>query len=258
MTMLAAFRSHDDPDSLPLRAIPFSRLVRAEWAKATDTRSARWLLALVAMSTAGVMLVLLLAPTSVDQTHASYLRVGAIALSIPLPVVAILMITSDWSRGSVLATFTQEPRRLRVVNAKLTVSLILAGGGAVCGGLVTAAAVGLATASGRNLEADLSAGRIVGYVLWVILNVLAGVALGLLLHNSATAIAAAFALPATAAILGTASTVVSNWIDMSTTWDAVLANDWAGRVPQITCSIVFWVGAPLAAGVVRTTRRDIT
>ena len=33
--------------------IPFSRLVRVEWAKATDTRAARWLLALVALSTAG-------------------------------------------------------------------------------------------------------------------------------------------------------------------------------------------------------------
>ena len=53
--------------------IPFPRLVRVEWAKATDTRAARWLLALVALSTAGMMLVPVLAPTSFDQTYASYL-----------------------------------------------------------------------------------------------------------------------------------------------------------------------------------------
>ncbi len=54
--------------------IPFTRLVRVEWAKATDTRAARWLLALVALSTAGIMLAPILAPTSFDQTYTSYLQ----------------------------------------------------------------------------------------------------------------------------------------------------------------------------------------
>ena len=104
----------------------------------------------------------------------------------------------------------------------------------------------------------MSSGAITGYLMFVLLNVLAAVALGVLLHNSATAIAASFALPASCAVLGTASTLVSNWIDMSTTWNWVLENDWAGHVPQITVSILFWVAVPLAAGLVRTTRRDIT
>ena len=39
----------DEAPSAP-RPIPFSRLVGVEWAKATDTRAARWLLALVALS----------------------------------------------------------------------------------------------------------------------------------------------------------------------------------------------------------------
>ena len=98
---------------------------------------------------------------------------------------------------------------------------------------------------------------ITGYLLFVVLNVLAGVALGALLQSSATAIAASFALPAAVAVLGTASTLVADWIDMSTTWNWVLENDWAGHVPQISVSIVFWVAVPLAAGVVRTIRRDV-
>ena len=65
--------STDAPRSSALGPIPFSRLVRVEWAKATDTRAARWLLALVALSTAGMMLVPVLAPTTFDQTYASYL-----------------------------------------------------------------------------------------------------------------------------------------------------------------------------------------
>ncbi len=112
-------------------------------------------------------------------------------------------------------------------------------------------------ASGRALEANLSVGAITSYLLFVLLNVLAGVALGALLQNSAAAIAAPFALPAALAVLGTASTLVSNWIDMATTWSWVLENDWAGHVPQISVSVLFWVAVPLAAGFVRTIRRDV-
>ena len=238
--------------------IPFSRLVRVEWAKATDTRAARWLLALVTLSTAGMMLVPVLVPTTFDQTYASYLRVAALGLTILLPVVAILMLTGEWSQRSVMTTFTQEPRRIRVLDAKLAVSMVLGGGGAVFGGVVTAAGLGLASASGRALEANLTVGAITGYLLFVLLNVLAGVALGALLQNSATAIAASFALPAAFALLGTASTLVADWIDMSTTFNWVLENNWGGHVPQISVSVLFWVAVPLAAGVVRTIRRDVT
>jgi ABC-type transport system involved in multi-copper enzyme maturation permease subunit len=237
--------------------IPFSRLVRVEWAKATDTRAARWLLALVGLSTLVAVLVPVLAPTSFDQTGASYLRVAALGLTMLLPVVAILMLTGEWSRRSIITTFTQEPRRIRVLNAKLAASMVLGLGAAVFGGAVAAAGIGLAAASGRALEPDLTVGAVVGYLLYVLLNVLAGVALGALLQSSAAAIAASFALPAAFALLGTTSTLVSDWIDMSTTWSWVLDGDWGGHVAQISCSIAFWVVVPLAAGVVRTRRRDV-
>src|SRR3954447_15854253 len=185
-----------DPAPSAPGPIPFSRLVRVEWAKTTDTRAARWLLALVALSTAGTMLAPVLAPTTFDQTYASYLRVAALALTILLPVVAILMVTGEWSQRTVFTTFTQEPRRIRVVNAKLAASLVLSGGAAVFGGVVTAAGLGLASASGRTLETNLSVGAITGYLLFVLLNVLAGAALGALLQNSAIAIATSFALHA--------------------------------------------------------------
>jgi len=246
-------------DTAPSAAgrIPFSRLVGVEWAKATDTRSARWLLALTGLSTVVMMLVPVLAPTTFDQTYASYLRVAALGLTILLPVVAILTITGEWNHRSVITTFTQEPRRIRVLNAKLAASMVLCGGAAVFGGVVTAAGLGLAAASGRAVQADLTVGAITGYLLFVLLNVLGGVALGALLQSSAPAIAASFALPAAFAVLGTASTSVSEWIDMSTTWNWVLENDWAGHVPQISLSVVFWVAIPFAAGAVRTVRRDV-
>ena len=237
--------------------IPFSRLVRVEWAKATDTRAARWLLALVALSTAGMMLAPILAPTRFDQTYTSYLEVASIAQVILLPVVGILMFTGEWSQRTVMTTFTQEPRRIRVLNAKLAASMMLGGASAVFGGVVTAAGLGLAVASGRTLEGTLSIGDIAGYLLYLLLNVLGGVAFGALVQSSAIAIAAYFALNPAFALLGTASTLIADWIDTATTWNWVLANEWGGHVPQISVSVLFWVVIPLAAGFVRTLRRDV-
>lgn len=258
MTMTIPSRTHG-AEAAPsvLRRIPFPRLVRVEWGKATDTRAARWLLALVALSTIGMMLAPVLAPRSFDQTYTSYLRIAAIALSILLPVVSILLFTGEWSQRGVFTTFTQEPRRIRVVNAKLAVSLLMGGGAAVFGGVVTAAGLGLASASGRVLDANLTAGAVTGYLLFVLLNVFAGVALGALLQSSSIAIAACFALPAAFALLGAASKLVADWIDMSTPFNWVLKNEWGGHVPQISVSVLFWVAVPLAAGVVRTMRRDV-
>jgi len=238
-------------------AIPFSRLLRVEWGKATDTRAARWLLALVAASTVGLMLAPLLAPSRIDQTYTSYLRFAAVGLSILLPIVSILTLTSEWSQRTVLTTFTQEPRRIRVINAKVTVSLLLAGAGAVFGGLVTAAGLGVAAATGRELDANLNAGVLVGYLLFVLLSVATGVAFGALLHNSAAAIVLYFALPIAFALLGRASTSLGQWVDSGTTFDWVLNGEWSGHTPQILATVLLWVALPVAAGLVRTVRREI-
>jgi hypothetical protein len=237
--------------------IPFSRLVRVEWGKATDTRAARWLLALVAASTIGLMLAPVLAPSIIDQTYTSYLGFAALGLTILLPVVSILTLTSEWSQRTALTTFTQEPRRTRVINAKVTVSLLLAGGGAVFGALVTAAGLGVAAASGRELDANLNARVLVGYLLFVLLNVLTGVVFGALLHNPAAAIVLYFALPTAFALLGRVLKSVAEWIDTSTTFAWLLQGQWSGHTPQILFSVALWIAVPLAAGLVRTVRREI-
>ncbi len=204
-----------------------------------------------------MMLAPILAPERFDQTYAGYLEVASIAQVILVPIVGILMLTGEWSHRSVITTFTQEPRRIRVVSAKVAASLMLSGGAAVFGGVVTAAGLGLAAASGRTIEGTLSIGDITGYLLYLLLNVLGGVAIGALLQSSATAIAAFFALNIAVALLGTASTLIGDWIDTETTWTWVLDNDWGGHVPQISVSVLFWVVIPLAAGAVRTLRRDV-
>jgi ABC-2 type transport system permease protein len=245
------------PRSAFSQPIPFRRLLRVEWAKATDTRASRWLLGLMAVSTIGLMLAPVLAPSSIEQTYTSYLGFAAAALGILLPVVAILMLTSEWSQRTVFTTFTQEPRRIRVIKAKLAAALLLGGGAAVYGGVVTAAGLGVAVASGRTVEANLTAGAVAGFVLAALLNVGFGVALGALLQSSATAIAASFVLPIATGLLVVASKPVGQWLDSSTAINWVLKNEWGGHVPQIVFAVILWVAAPLAIGIVRTMRRDV-
>jgi ABC-type transport system involved in multi-copper enzyme maturation permease subunit len=236
--------------------IPFARLLRVEWGKATDTRAARWLLALVALSTTGFMLIPLLAH-DVEQSFSSYLD-SAGAVQILLPVVAILTLTSEWSQRTVLTTFTQEPRRIRVVLAKVAVSVLLGAAGALFGLLVTTAALAVSALAGRHVDVDVSAGLILGFGLFVLLNVLSGVAIGALLTNSATAVVAYFALPISFRLLGAVVTFVQEWIDSTTTFNWFLLGEPGGHWPQIITSTFLWVVAPLTAGLVRTVRRDIT
>ncbi|MEZ5260805.1 MAG: hypothetical protein R2755_03305 [Acidimicrobiales bacterium] len=258
MTMARSYSTlGSDPATPAPGPISFAQLVRAEWAKATDTRAARWLLALSALTTMGMMLVPVIVPTTFDQTYASYLAVASIGQVILLPVVAMLLLTGEWSQRSIMATFTQEPRRMRVVTAKLATAMMLGGGAAVFGGAVTAAGLGLAAASGRELEANLSIGAIAGYVLYVLLNVLGGVAFGALVQSSAAAIAAYFTVNPAVALLATASTPVADWVDTATIWNWVLHNDWDGHALQISVSVLLWVALPLAAGTYRTVRRDV-
>jgi ABC-2 type transport system permease protein len=247
--------AHVAVDTVP--AIPFGRLVRVEWGKATDTRAARWLLIAVAAMTVGLMLAPIFSPSSIDQSYTSYLGFAAVALSILLPVVSILTLTSEWSQRTALATFTQEPRRMRIITAKITVSMILGAGAAVFGGLVTAAGLSLVAASGRTLDANLNAGLLAAFLLYVVLNIMTGVALGALVHNSAAAIVASFVLPIGFALLGRASQLVAEWLDYSTTFNWVLNGQWSGHAPQILVSLILWVAIPLTAGLIRTVCREI-
>src|SRR5207247_9033606 len=109
--------------------------------KATDTPAARWLILTVALTTTGLMLAPLLAKNTIDQTQTSYLAFAALALTVLLPVVSILTLTSEWTQRTVLATFTQEPRRARVIKARVCAPLIRAAPASASAELVTTTAV---------------------------------------------------------------------------------------------------------------------
>lgn len=237
--------------------IPFARLLRVEWGKATDTRAARWLLAITGVATLGIMLAPILARTKIDQTTQHYVQFPAFVLSMLLPVVAILTMTSEWTQRTVLTTFTQEPRRSRVVAAKVAVSGLLALAATAYGALLAAGGVALVEAGGRHVTDNLGWGQLIGFPLFLLANMLLGTAFGAVLHNSAAAIVLVFVLPTAFSFLGEAVHSVQQWFDPGTTFGWMVTGDWAGHGAKMAVSIAVWIVVPLAAGFVRTVQREI-
>ena len=50
---------------------------------------------------------------------------------------------------------------------------------------------------------------------------------------------------------------MGQWIDTSTTFTWVLNGEWSGHTPQILVTVLVWVAAPIAVGLVRTVQREI-
>jgi ABC-2 type transport system permease protein len=115
----------------------------------------------------------------------------------------------------------------------------------------------IAELSGRPIGPDMTTPKVIGFVLFVLLNVLMGVAFGALLHNTAAAIVLFFALPTAFTVASTALKSIGQWIDPSQTFGWVLEADWSGHLPQILASTTIWLILPLAAGLIRTVHREI-
>jgi ABC-type transport system involved in multi-copper enzyme maturation permease subunit len=238
-------------------AIPFTRLLRVEWGKATDTRAARWLLGITGLAAVAIMLAPILAKHKIAQTTQHYVQFPAFVLSTLLPVVAILTLTSEWTQRTVLTTFTQEPRRSRVVAAKVAVSALLALAATVFGALLASGGVALVEGGGRHVVDNIGWGQVIGFPVFLLANMLLGTAFGALLHNSAAAIVLVFVLPTAFGFLGQAVEAVQHWLDPDTTFGWMVSGAWSGHGPEMAVSFTAWVLLPLVAGFARTVRREI-
>jgi ABC-type transport system involved in multi-copper enzyme maturation permease subunit len=103
--------------------IPFSRLVRAELRKLTDTRASRLLLIGMAVATPIIIAVLLFVAAPRDLNYTRFVDLAQTPQKFVLPALAILAVTSEWSQRTGLITFTLVPGRGRVLRAKAAAAL---------------------------------------------------------------------------------------------------------------------------------------
>jgi hypothetical protein len=247
-------------------AIPFHRLMTVELVKMFNTRAGFWLI----MSMAGTAFiatasVILFAPDSA-MTYDNFGAAIGVPMTLLLPVMAILSVTSEWSQRSGLTTFTLVPHRSRVIWAKMVVAMAL---GAVSIGVALAiGALGNIVGSGIagvDTVWDISGNQIVLLVFANVLNLLIGFMLGVLIRNSPGAIVAfvvySFVLPTLSMVLGNFQqwwVDIRPWLDFNWAqgelYDGHLnATQWA----QLGTSGLIWLVVPLAVGLVMVMRSEV-
>jgi ABC-2 type transport system permease protein len=246
--------------------IGMSRIVGVEISKMFNTRSGFWLMASVGIAaTLATAATIGFAPNK-DLTYNHFAGAVGFPMSVILPMIAILAITSEWSQRTGLTTFTLVPHRGRVISAKLAATLVV---GAVS--IAIAFAVGaLGNLVGTSIAGvpavwNISVGHAALIFLADGLGMLMGFTLGVLIRSSPGAIVAYFVyalvLPAA---LGTLANfqhwfaVKQGWIDFNFSSNrlfggAVTGTDWA----HLATSGLIWLAIPLAIGSWTVLRSEV-
>jgi hypothetical protein len=248
---------------------PFARLVRVELRKAYDTRAGLWLLISTAVLTAAVMVIQLAVGITQDDvllSYNSFLTSTNFSIAILLPVIGIMLLTSEWSQRTAMVSFTLEPRRPRVVLAKLVVGLVLAV-------LAVLIALVLATACNALYGAlsedptrwDASVAHTASFLLLQVIGMLTGFAFAALLLNTPAAIVIymvySFVLPGLfelgAQLMGWFADI-RPWIDFNAAQGPLVdasmtGKDWA----HFAVSGILWLVIPLAVGISRVLRAEV-
>jgi ABC-2 type transport system permease protein len=250
------------PSNADRSAPSLLRLVRVELRKAYDTRAGFWLLLVIALASMAVVVLQMLFHNGPDKSFADYFALTQLPVGVLLPVLGILLVTSEWSQRTAMTTFSLVPVRSRVLIAKVLAATVLA----VLGVAVASAASAVGTLLTPALTSDSSAWSLAGahlgqVVLVQVIGVLIGVAFGMALLSSPLAIVLYFVLPTVVTILVTAVAAlawVRDWLDLTTTsapmyMGALEGEGWL----RIATSTGVWLLLPLVVGWIRIERREI-
>jgi ABC-type transport system involved in multi-copper enzyme maturation permease subunit len=237
---------------------PFTRLVGVEIRKMADTITGLWLLIIIGVLTAGAIGYTFFAQAKLPdhQTFNTFLRATSTPQGLLLPVLGILLVTGEWSQRTGLITFTLTPARTRVLGAKLSAAVIY---GLAAIGIAMALAALAALFGGADHPWNMTWAMLGKTVLIQIISILQGVALGLLILNSAGAITSYFVLPAAVGMTRLSDQLrdVGQWIDMES-MKIMLARQMTDRQwAQLACCVAIWVLVPMILGTVRVIRSEV-
>jgi ABC-2 type transport system permease protein len=235
------------------------RLVAVELRKMVNTRAGFWLQVATVAITVVAVIVRSVVGDAADHTFASFLSVGVKPAAVLLPVVGILLVTSEWSQRTGMITFALVPVRSRVLGAKLVASIVLAVATLVmCVGVV-AAGVLVASPGVDGTWSDLA--TLIGQsAVYLTAGMVTGVAFGAILLASAPAIVVLFTLPTTWAAVASLSFFAdaAPWLDTSRALgpmseEVLSATQWA----HAGTALALWMLLPLLIGIWRITRREV-
>ena len=247
-------------EALRRPGIPFRRLCRVELRKQVDTRAGRWLVAAMLGVNALLIALLLWQGPPRQLTWQGMTEVASLGTALLLPLIGVLAATGEWSQRTALTTFALEPRRGRVVLAKLVAACAL-GLGVQLLTLLSGAVLNVVGAIWRDGDGSwaLEPSVLATWTVSLVVLVVMGLAFGLLLGSTPAAVVAYLVVPtvfsATAALVPALRTAGA-WLDLNRTLLALEGG--GGRAwLQLTTSTTLWVVLPLLLGLRRTLRRDV-
>jgi ABC-2 type transport system permease protein len=252
--------------STDTREVPLSRLVSVELRKMFNTRSGFWLMASIAIAgLAATFAVIAFAPDK-DLTYYTFTKAIGFPITVILPMIALLSITSEWSQRSGLTTFTLVPNRGRVVLAK-TISSVAVAVASMLFAFVIGAVGNLvgSTIAGTSLSWDMSIGHGGTIVLGNLLCLLTGTMLGMLIRNSPGALVAYFVyallLTNVTEVLATSQPGfrhVRPWVDLNFDQGGLFEGTTTGvQWPQLAVAVAVWLLVPGYLGVRRVMRAEV-
>lgn len=232
--------------------VPLPRLVLVEMRKMLDTRAGFWLLAvIIVLTTVATVLTAVFGPED-GSSMENLLFAAAGPQGLLLPVLGVLLVTSEWGQRAAMTTFTLVPRRERVVVAKILAALGIGLGVLVVTFAVAALAAVISGASLGDLPARVPA----YFTLIQVLGVMQGLAFGLLLLNSAAAIVSFFLLPVISSVVFSVVEPlqgVREWVDVGFAQTplsesaALTGEEWA----HVATTSLIWIVLPMALGAWR-------
>jgi ABC-2 type transport system permease protein len=251
------------PAQLDLTSAPrisLATLVRVELRKLVDTRASRWLIVGILALTALILVIFALNATESDRTFRTFIQLTGTPQGFLLPVLGILLVTSEWSQRAALTTFTLMPVRGRVLLAKVLAALI-------AGVIAYAIAVGFAAictvvAGGPGAWQGIGLDDYGKYGLTQVAGVMQGLAFGLLFLNTAGAIVTFFVLPTVFSIVASLWKPLGDaapWVDLNTAQGPLLNGDHMSGKEwwQLAAALAIWVVLPFIVGLVRVLRAEV-
>lgn len=246
-------------------AVPMTRLAAVEARKALDTRAGRWFTISIVALCLVVVVIYAIAVPEADQGYADVLSVAGGTLGYFLPILIILLVTSEASQRTALVTFTLEPRRPRIVVAKFLAGLALAVAVMVLAAAVAVVGTLVGTLDGGSTDWALNGNQLFnGFVLANLIGVFIGFAIAMLIMNTAAAIVGYFVysliLPTVVGFLTFLSETfekVAPWIEFNTAQLPLFTGDYqpsGEEWAQIAVAGTIWLIIPLTLGVIRLLR----
>jgi len=240
-------------------------LAKVEIRKALDTRAGFWFVIAILGLVVLAEVIYSFAADDTDKNFQDYLQIPGGILGYFLPIIIIMLVTSEQSQRNGLVTFTLEPRRPRVVLAKLVAGVTLAVGVMVLASVLAVAGTVFGMVTGASPEWSVDGNLLFnGFVLSNLIGVFIGFAIAMLIMNTPGAIVAYFAysliLPIAVGILGALITSfedVAPWIEFNTAQTPLFTGDYTPtgeQWAQILVTGTIWLVIPLCIGIWRLLR----